>query len=65
MDIKPWWQSRTLWVNALILLGTFLVNPDNELQKLGIPPVYAERAVAIGNMLLRLMTSAQLINRAV
>lgn len=61
METKIWWRSKVLWFNVAVLLGTFLVDPSNELAKLGIPPVYAERAVTIGNMILRFASSAQLV----
>lgn len=61
MSEKPWYLSRTLWFNVAVLLGTFLVDPSNELSKLGLPPETATRAVTIGNMLLRLTSTAQLI----
>lgn len=61
MDTKMWWRSKVLWFNIAVLIGTFLVDPSNELSKLGLPPETATRVVTIGNMLLRLTSTAQLI----
>ena len=63
MSTKSWYTSKVLWFNALVLLGTFLVDPGNELTKLGVDPTYAERSVAVGNMLLRFVSTAQLVFR--
>jgi hypothetical protein len=61
MDSKPWYYSKTLWFNVVVLIGTFLVDPSNELEKLGFSGMWAERAVAVGNMLLRIASTAQLV----
>lgn len=59
--VKPWWQSKTIWFNLAVLAATFLTDPSNELTTLGIDPRYAERGVAIGNLILRLVSTAQIV----
>ena len=61
MDTKIWWRSRVLWFNVLVLIGTFLVDPSNELSKLGLPPETSMRVVTVGNMVLRFASTAQLV----
>ena len=56
--IKPWYQSKTVWVNALIVgvaaLDAFRLLPN-------IPPDWGAYALAVGgvlNVVLRLTTSS-------
>lgn len=52
MNSKPWWQSKTIWANALALLGTYVA------PQLGVE-LKAEEQVAIlvvVNLILRLVT---------
>jgi hypothetical protein len=58
MDKKPWWQSKTLWVNALMAGLVALEANTSVLQPL--LPVNFYLAVSIGlpviNALLRIVT---------
>ncbi len=58
---KPWYTSKTIWFNVVVLVGTFLVDPSNELQKLGLAPERALQAAALGNAILRFASTAQLV----
>ena len=56
-NVKPWYQSKTVWVNALIVgvaaLDAFRLLPN-------IPPDWGAYALAVGgvlNVVLRLTTS--------
>lgn len=54
MNAKPWWQSRTLWFNAigLTLMTVQALSGANV-----IPPEYAVPALAVGNAVLRFVTT--------
>ena len=58
--VKPWYQSKTVWVNALIVLVAAL----DALRVLPyVPPDWAATALAVGgvlNILLRLTTNTGL-----
>lgn len=53
MNTKPWWRSRTLWFNLLML------SVDAASGKLGvhIPPNVAVPILTAGNIGLRLITT--------
>lgn len=53
MNSKPWWQSKTLWYNALMLT----VAAASGQMGFPIPPKIAIPVVTIGNAILRLVTS--------
>lgn len=64
-DLKPWWHSRTLWVNAIVLA---LAAAETQLQILQpLLPVDVYRLVAFGlpvaNAVLRLITTQGLTPR--
>ena len=54
--MKPWYKSRTLWLNALTLLAVVIVSVTAwpELQRYG---AQMATALAVVNMLLRFMTT--------
>jgi len=64
-ELKPWWQSRTLWLNALVLI---LATAEAHLQVLQpMVDIDVYRLVAFGlpvlNAVLRLVTSQGLTPR--
>lgn len=64
-DLKPWWKSRTLWVNAIVLL---LATAESQLQILQpVLPINTYQLLAFAlpvvNALLRLITSQGLAPR--
>ena len=61
VEVKPWWKSRMLGVNALTVIAgglAFLASPDAKLdaQTVGI----VTSALGIVNMILRIFTSKPL-----
>lgn len=65
MNAKAWWKSRTLWLNALVLL---LATAESQLGVLREAlPVNLYALIAIGlpvlNMLLRVVTTAPLAKK--
>lgn len=54
--MKPWYKSRTLWLNALTLVAVIIVSVTAwpELQQYG---AQMATALAVVNMLLRFMTT--------
>lgn len=54
--MKPWYKSRTLWVNALSLLAVIIVSVTAwpEVQQYG---AQMATALAVVNMILRFMTT--------
>jgi hypothetical protein len=59
---KPWWKSRTLWVNAVVLLAAAAESQLQVLQPLLPVNVYALVAFVLPllNVLLRTVTQARL-----
>ena len=41
LPVKPWWQSRTLWLNALVLIAAVVEKNLNLLQPVLPVNVYA------------------------
>ena len=64
MNSKPWWQSRTLWFNALVVLATFLVDPSAQLETMGLPPETVVRIVAAANGILRIVSIGAVVFRS-
>jgi hypothetical protein len=58
---KPFYQSKTFWFNLAVLVGTFLVDPNNDLETFGITSAWVQRTVAAGNIILRFASTAQLV----
>ena len=54
-ESKKWWQSKTLWMNFLGLLGSFLLALHGELLVAGTLTVGA-----VANIVLRLISKAEL-----
>ena len=52
---KAWYKSKTLWVNALTLIASFLALP--ELQSLGLDAATLLKVQAIVNIGLRFITT--------
>ena len=63
---KPWYLSKTLWLNALVLALTAAESQLNMLQPLLPINVYALVAFAlpVGNAVLRLLTNSALSSGA-
>ena len=59
--MKPWYESKTIWVNVLTLVGVVIssVTAWPELQQYG---AQLATALAIVNVLLRLITSEGITN---
>ena len=59
--MKPWWESKTIWVNVLTLLGVIItsVTAWPELQKYG---AQLATALAVVNVMLRMITSEGITN---
>lgn len=59
--MKPWWESKTIWVNILTLLGVIItsVTAWPELQKYG---AQLATALAVVNVMLRMITSEGITN---
>jgi hypothetical protein len=54
MEIKSWWKSKTLWINAL----TILAGVGQQISGLNIvPPQYLALGLAVVNMTLRAITT--------
>ena len=52
---KPWWQSKTIWVNVLTAVGTIGAQLADAL-----PPEWATKilsALAVVNLVLRVITT--------
>jgi len=62
---KAWWKSRTLWINALVLLLVTVEQQLGVLRELLPVNLYALAAVALPvvNMLLRVITTMPLGKR--
>lgn len=60
MDSKPWWQSRTIWLNLVTLVLAFLALPEfvSLLPTTALP--YIAFLNAAGNILLRALTNKPL-----
>ena len=56
---KPWWQSRTLWFNALVAVGAALEAGTGLLAQLFTPEIYPRVALAVAliNAVLRVVTT--------
>jgi hypothetical protein len=56
-EAKPWWMSKTIWVNLIALVGSVVV-------ALGFDPAkWAEVStvtLAVANVILRLITSEEI-----
>lgn len=59
--MKPWYESKTIWVNVLTLVGVVItsVTAWPELQQYG---AQLATALAVVNVLLRLITSEGITN---
>lgn len=64
MSGKPWYQSKTLWFNAVVVLATFLVDPSAQLETMGFPPETVVRIVAVANGVLRVASIGAVVFRA-
>ncbi len=53
MNSKPWWQSKTIWVNV----ATLAVAAASGTLGIPIPQHVAVPVLAIANVVLRLMTN--------
>ena len=58
-DTKPWWQSRTLWFNALCAVLAALEAGTGTLAQIFSPAIYPRVALAIAvcNAVLRIATT--------
>lgn len=52
---KPFWQSKTLWINVLLIIITIFSG-----QILPISPAWQTTIVAVANILLRFITNQPL-----
>ena len=59
--MKPWYQSKTVWINVGVLIFSFLVDLPAELRELGVSDDAALRIGTIGNIGLRLISTAKLV----
>ncbi|WP_288776803.1 hypothetical protein [uncultured Psychrobacter sp.] len=61
---KPWWQSKTIGFNSLVLVATTITAAVPALQQSMTAENYAVlvNAVALGNAILRLYTNKQIDN---
>lgn len=62
LPVKAWWKSRTLWLNALVLIATVVEEKLNFLQPVLPVNVYAVVAfcLPVANALLRIVTVERL-----
>jgi hypothetical protein len=60
MTPKPWWESKTLWINALTLLVMVLGTVAQWPELADYAPQIAG-AVAVINMLLRFITNRPVV----
>lgn len=62
LPIKRWWKSRTLWLNALVLIASVAEEKLNFLQPVLPVNVYAVVAftLPVANALLRIVTVQRL-----
>lgn len=65
MNTKPWYSSKTLWFNLLVLIGSLLgTTLDSDLVKQNPQLVGALGAVVGGiNILIRLVTNSTLVGK--
>ena len=60
VEKKPFYHSWTLWLNVVVLVLTF-IDPrfHDELVKLGLQEIWADRILLLANIGLRFVSSAQ------
>lgn len=60
VEVKPWWKSRTLWVNLLSAVGIVLETQFEVIKPLVSPEVYQWLALLIplANGILRVITDS-------
>lgn len=58
-ETKPWWKSKTIWFNVIVILITALPGSLEHFRHLFSPSAYEVivGVVALGNTVLRLMTA--------
>lgn len=57
---KPWYRSKTIWLNLALLVFTFLVDLPAQLRDLGVDEQTAMRVATIGNIGLRFLSVAKI-----
>ena len=55
--MKKWFQSKTIWFNAVLFVVPLVVDG---LTSLSLPPDVLAAVVAIGNVILRIVTNASI-----
>ena len=55
--MKKWFQSKTIWFNAVLFVVPLVVDG---LTSLSLPPDVLAAVVAIGNVVLRIVTNASI-----
>jgi hypothetical protein len=61
---KPWWQSKTIWLNLALILGAFAEDFTGWLASIGITEGWLIGALGIANLALRSITTQPLTGRA-
>lgn len=59
--MKPFWKSRTLWLNALVLLdggSAFVTGHPSLLTSLGLSATQQAAALAVANAILRMISTS-------
>lgn len=59
MSCKPWYQSKTVWINALTL-AALIISTIMQWPELQQYATYLTYALAIVNLVLRFITNTQL-----
>lgn len=59
MNCKPWYQSKTVWINALTL-AALIISTMMQWPELQQYATYLTYALAIVNLVLRFITNTQL-----
>jgi len=59
MSCKPWYQSKTVWINALTL-AALIISTMMQWPELQQYATYLTYALAIVNLVLRFITNTQL-----
>lgn len=54
---KVWWKSKTLWFNVVLLIVAFVPHINTLIP---LPSEFLELVALIGNIVLRLQTSASI-----
>jgi hypothetical protein len=55
---KPWWESKTIWINALVLVGSWVLNHQGVLEAAGLSAQTQVAVLAVVNLALRSVTNS-------